>query len=189
MNVSEVFQENKKYKNQRNVILGALLVSIFLSLVLSLSVFKIIGTERIVISPISINRDFWLDSDAISDSYMEQITDFFVNLILNVSPSNYQYRIDQVLRHVHPDTYPVLKKSFANQGELVNKKAMSTSFFVTKQKIEREKFTNFVTGELKIMVGNQVVEQLTKTYKVSYFYQNGRLLLKEFSDVSQDQSN
>ena len=94
---------------ERNRLLIALSITGGLSLLLGFSVFCLVGKERVVIVPPIVNRDFWVATDTVSDSYLEQMAEFFAGLLLNVTPNSFATRSEHLLQHVAPNAYPTLK--------------------------------------------------------------------------------
>jgi conjugal transfer pilus assembly protein TraE len=69
---------------QRNRLLLVLGISGLMNILLGSSLFCVIGKERVLVVPPVISREFWIASDSVSDSYLEQMSEFFSSLVLNV---------------------------------------------------------------------------------------------------------
>ncbi len=69
-------------RQQRLAILG-LVVCVGLSLLI---MFNMVGRERIVLTPPTIDKTFWVAKDKVSASYLEQMGAFMAYLTLDVVP-------------------------------------------------------------------------------------------------------
>jgi len=167
----------------RNRLLVALSIAGGLSVLLGLSVFCLVGKERIVITPPIVNQEFWVASDTVSDSYLEQMASFFAGLLLNVTPNSFSSRSEQLLQHVASPAYPALKAQLIEQQLEIERRALSTSFHPSHFKIDRCKLLVELKGELKLMVGNAPVESQSKTYHIQFIQEQGRLYIQRFNEV------
>ena len=72
---------------QRNgyLVLAALLAGV--CLLLTISVCRLIGRERIVITPPVVNQAFWVEAKAVSPEYLSQMASFLAQLRLNLTPA------------------------------------------------------------------------------------------------------
>ena len=55
-------------------------------LLLAISVCRLIGRERIVITPPVVNQAFWVEAQAVSPEYLSQMASFLAQLRLNLTP-------------------------------------------------------------------------------------------------------
>jgi conjugal transfer pilus assembly protein TraE len=168
---------------QRNRLLLALGVSGLMNVLLSLSLFSLIGKERVLVVPPVVSREFWVATDSVSDSYLEQMSEFFSSLVLNVTPSSFSTRSEQLLLHVDPSTYSIVKTQLVEQGIEVARRAMSTSFHPLSFKVDRNSLMVEVKGELKILIGNSPIETKIQAYQIQFSHRNGRIFIKEFKEV------
>ena len=109
MNSQNALSSRNQAITERNRLLIGFAAAGGLSLLLGFSVFWLVGKERVVIVPPIVNRDFWVGTDTVSDSYLEQMSEFFSGLLLNVNPNSFKTRAEHLLQHVAPNAYPVLK--------------------------------------------------------------------------------
>lgn len=151
---------------------------------LGASNFYLIGKERIIIAPPIISREFWISTDAVSDHYLEQMSQFFAGLLLNVSPSTFAVNAEHLLAHVVPERFAALKTQLVQQQMELERRGMSTSFHISHFKIDRKKLLVELKGELKILVANTPVESSTKTYTLRFVQEQGRLWIQSFEELA-----
>ena len=169
---------------QRNLSIAALLGSIGVNVLLTLATFSLIGKERVVVVPSVVERDFWVATDNVSDSYLEQMSQFFAMLVLNVTPSNFKVRSEQLLRHVATQSYAMVKEKLMHEQKEVERRAITTLFHPVAFKVDRSKLIVEVKGELKTWIGSSEFEARLKHYQIQYVLKNGRLTIQNFSEIN-----
>ncbi|MBP6103518.1 MAG: type IV conjugative transfer system protein TraE [Gammaproteobacteria bacterium] len=183
MNNHILMASYNKLLSQRNRLLIATGMLGVLCGLLGASNFYLIGKERIIIAPPIIHREFWISTDAVSDHYLEQMSQFFAGLLLNVSPSTFAVNAEHLLAHVVPERFSSLKTQLVQQQMELERRGMSTSFHINRFKIDRKKLLVELQGELKILVANTPVESSTKIYSLKFVQQQGRLWIQSFEEV------
>jgi conjugal transfer pilus assembly protein TraE len=142
-----------------------------------------VGKEKVVVVPPIVNRDFWVSSDTVSDSYLEQMAEFFSSLLLNVTPNSFVTRSEHLLQHVEPNAYAKIKAQLVEQQLEIERRAMSTTFHPSSFKVDRSRLVVELKGQLKILMGNASVESQSKTYQIKFAQHHGRLYIQQFSEV------
>ncbi len=183
MNQQNLTDHYNRVLTERNRLLIAFAIMSSLTLLLSSSLFYLVGRERVVIVPPIVNRDFWVGTDTVSDSYLEQMSEFFAGLLLNMNPSSFKTRSEHLLQHTAPHAYARIKTQLSAQQLELERRAMSTAFYPASFKIDRHKLLVELKGELKILVGNAPIESQTKTYHIQFSQHHGRLYIQQFSEV------
>ena len=74
--------------------LGLLVAGHLLSLVVILG---LIGRERIIVVPPSLEKSFWVSGNTVSREYLEQMGAFVAWLVLDVSPSSIRWKTETLL--------------------------------------------------------------------------------------------
>jgi type IV conjugative transfer system protein TraE len=99
-----------KQRNLLAVLLGVMFLSnIFLSTSLLLK------DTRIVIVPAGLTNEVVVSNAGVSNSYVEEMTSFFLSYLLDLSPSNINYRSQVILRHVIPEYYQTMNNYFKEE--------------------------------------------------------------------------
>jgi len=183
MNNKNALSSRNQAITERNRLLIGFVAAGGLSLLLGFSVFCLVGKERVVIVPPIVNRDFWVGTDTVSDSYLEQMSEFFAGILLNVNPNSFKTRSEHLLQHVAPNAYPALKTQLVERQLELERRAMSTAFYPASFKVDRHKLLVELKGELKILVGNAAVQSQTKIYHIQFSQHQGRLYIQQFREV------
>lgn len=174
---------NNKLTSQRNRLVYAVGVSGVVNVLLAATVYFMVGKERVIVVPPIVSSDFWVASDSVSDSYLEQMTSFYSNLVLNVNPSSFSKRSEQLLQHVDPASYARVKSEMAEQEVDIQNRALTSSFHPISFKIDRNNLSVEVKGELAVLSGNTSIGTGTHSYEIRYSNRNGRLYIVSFKEV------
>jgi len=180
MDPLSIQRDSQRLFLQRNILIvigGVLLVTNF---ILAACLYG--HTEKTIIVPTQLNQEVSFAGMEFSESYIEEMTNFFLGLLLDLTPDNVEYKSSLVLKHVEPGSYKNLKKYFKEEAEKHSKYRLSTHFSVTSvsaiSSMERE-----VTGILTSRFGDTGKKDQKVSYRIGYGNKNGRLLLEKFELV------
>ena len=174
------FQEKvKKIVSQRNIFALAVIA-------LSLAVFQMSlllknKEERIVVIP-TVGNSFWIEKGRVSKEYLKEMGIFLSNLLLTRTPADVLWRNEQILSHVHPSRYTLLKNSLMEEKKEMLQKGSSFLFEIQKS-YPREKNLQFILeGIQKIYIekpgkGAPLVQSKKLRYILSFCCEQGRLFL------------
>ncbi len=168
---------------QRNgyLVLAALLALV--SLLLTISVCRLIGRERIVITPPVVNQAFWVEARAVSPEYLSQMASFLAQLRLNLTPGNAVYQQETLLRYTDPAYYGDLKNELVSEAEQLEKTHTSLIFYPVEVTVDTQQLTAQMTGNLSATVGNDHLPAQRIHYQLQFRYSEGRLWLKSFEEM------
>ena len=168
---------------QRNgyLVLAALLALV--SVLLAVSVCRLIGRERIVITPPIVNQAYWVEAKAVSPEYLSQMASFLAQLRLNLTPGNAAYQQETLLRYTDPSYYGDLKNELVNEAEQLAKTHTSLIFYPVEVTVDAKQLTAQLTGDLSATVGNDHLPVQRIHYQLQFRYSEGRLWLKSFEEI------
>ena len=123
------FERNlKNLLAQRNFLVGlSTLLAIGLILASSFLFFK---TERIIVIPSIIEKEFWVDSNAVSATYLEQYGFFLGQLLLNKSANSADIHRTVLCRHTEPSYLAALKQRLIEEEETLKQQNASYVLFL-----------------------------------------------------------
>ena len=168
----------------RNGYLILAFISLILNILLVLAIFRLIGHERIVIVPPTINKSFWVTSNQVSPEYLSEMSLFFINLRLNVTASNVASQGELLLRYVAPSNYNAIKTDLLTEAENLKKNHITTAFFPINVDVDTKKLLARVTGDIQSTVGDSRVPSQHVAYQINYTYSNGRLFVASLEEVT-----
>ncbi len=147
---------------------------------ISLGAAVLTKKERVVIVPAYLKQSFWAEGESLSKEYLEEMTFFFANLLLNVSPESMAYQRDAVLKYVSPEFHNVLYQQLIEEEKKLRKQSLSTTFRPKEVRVNQEKGEAIISGILSQYVGDKKAGQVEESYKATYKYSSGILLLNGF---------
>jgi|SaaInlStandDraft_2_1057019.scaffolds.fasta_scaffold22908_1 type IV conjugative transfer system protein TraE len=173
-----------KYNRVVNHRMGLILLCGFLALTNILSGalnLKQHGSERVIISPPTIEQKFWVAGDEFSDSYLSQMAEYFSWVLLSINPNNAEDRISKLLTHVAPGSYSKIKAELVSQVDVVRERGFNSSFTPVSTSVSRNELKVEVKGMLDLKVNSQRIESTLKTFEVVFASEHGKLLIKAIS--------
>lgn len=87
--------------------------------IIILSSFLFFKQERVVIVPPVIEKEFWVDSQHVSPTYLEQFGYFLGQLLLAKSSQSAASQRTVLLRHTDPSYVGTLKKRLVEEEEIL----------------------------------------------------------------------
>lgn len=183
MNLSVARSEIEKMFSQRNGYLTLAAGAIVLCFLQSLIIFALIGREKIVIVPPSIEKRFWISAQGASAEYLSEMSAFFVNLRLNMTPDSVFYQHELLLHYVDPAFYNAVKAELVKESDKIKDQHISTVFYPVNIKVDAKKLIAIIEGDFKPFVGEVAMPVKRTTYKISYRFDDGKLLVKSFEEV------
>ena len=161
---------------------GALIASLVVALVI---IVKLIGMERTIIVPPSVEKTFWVTKDRVSREYLEQMASFIAWLVLDVTPDTIDWKKDILLNYVSPEQHGLMKARQEVEAERLKRINASTSFLPQQLVANDHDQTVAVRGRLRTQVNGQETTTDTKAYLAEFQYAGGRMHLKAFKEISQ----
>lgn len=183
MLTSSLITESSKYLKQRNILFISNLISLFA--VLALTAVIIISKKEIVLVP-TIKKDSVISNKIMSKSYLEAITRDVITLMLDVSPQNFEYSKNSILKITHPAFYGELKDAIIKRNDDIKKRDISLSFYPQSITFDTKPNAVFVIGNLSTHLGKQEVSNEKKIYYVEYNMQGFMPQVMDFHEVKED---
>lgn len=168
---------------QRNAACLVAAALLFSTSLLSIAAFR--KNEKTVLVPLGFQSNMEISNKEISASYLEEMTSFYLAMLLDVTPKNVTYRFRQILKHTAPASYHSMEKYLKDEEKKYKSYNLSTSFVVEDMDILPDSLSVVVKGRLTSKFIEKGTFEKAATYKISYENVRGMLLIKEFNRVSQ----
>ncbi len=174
----------RKSNKTKSLLIGVLTLCLFLALVI---ILNIVGTQRTIVVPPTLNKSFWVTDSKVSAEYLEQMGSFIAWLILDVSPSSIEWKKDMLLTYVTPDKFGAFKTKQDLESERL-KRINASTYFMPQQLVPTEESQSVVVrGRLRTQVNGQDTTTESKAYRVQFQYAGGRVHLETFEEIANDQ--
>jgi conjugal transfer pilus assembly protein TraE len=167
---------------RRNLLTMGLAVAVLLTLIEATTVASLVGKTRIIVVPPEIHEPFWVSPKAVSTEYLRQMTDYFLTLILNVTPDSTVSKRALLLAHVHPSGYGAAKAQLIQDETEIKKRQISRFFVPISYEVNDKSHWVIVLGDLTIMVGQERVSSKRVRYRIQYQLESGKLLIEAFGE-------
>lgn len=175
-------KEMRRRNRALSLTVGGLILGLILCLVIILNV---VGMERTIVVPPTIDKSFWVTRERVSREYLEQMGSFVAWLILDVTPASIDWKKGILLNYVAPDQHGAMQSRQDIEAERLRRINAST-FFLPQQLVPNEdKQTVAIRGRLRTQVNGQETATETKAYLAEFQYTGGRMHLKSFKEMPQ----
>ena len=177
-------QNDLRLQRQSNRTLGLTVALLALAQLLSLGVIiSLVGSERTILVPPSIDKTFWVTRDKASSEYLEQMGSFIAWLVLDVTPSSIDWKKELLLGYVEPEQYGALKTRQEVEAERL-KRINASTVFAPQQLVPSEDAQSVVVrGRLRTLVNGVETANDLKSYLVEFGYSGARMHLKTFKEL------
>lgn len=177
-------QADLKALRQRNrglaLTVGALAAAQLLGLAV---ILNLLGSERTVVVPPSIDKSFWVTRDRASAEYLEQMAGFIAWLVLDVTPASVDWKKDVLLGYLEPEQHGAMKTRQELESSRL-KRINASTYFMPQQLAPNEDMQSVVIrGRLRTVVNGIETANELKAYEVGFSYRGGRVHLKTFKEV------
>ena len=184
MNPNTLMQDLKQLRSTVRL-QGAALALMGACLLCSLVLmFNMVGRDRIVVTPPSIDKTFWVSKDRVSSSYLEQMGSFIAYLTLDVSPSSVEWKKAMLLQYVAPDVYGALQTRQDLEADRLKRLNATTQFSVAQLVPNEDALTVNLKGRLATFINGTRTSDVEKEYVVAFDYTGNRIQLKRFEELT-----
>lgn len=146
--------------------------------IMSFTAYNLYTNERIVVVPTNVSKEFWISSNKLSESYLNQMGQYVSTALMNVSPNSAKQQFELVLELAAPEFYQTLKMELNNQNKYLVENGITSAFYPKSYKFEKDKIV--INGQKNNIIGDKVVERRDIVLTVNYIVQNGRFYISKF---------
>ena len=183
MNPNALMQDLKlmrstvRFQGAALTLMGACLLS---SLVL---MFNMVGHDRIVVTPPSVDKTFWISKDRVSSSYLEQMGSFIAYLTLDVSPQSIDWKKTMLLQYVSPDIYGALQTRQDLEADRLRRLNATTQFSIAQLLPNEEAMTVTLKGRLATFINGTRTSDVDKQYVAEFEFKGNRVQIRNFKEI------
>ncbi|AIL12624.1 hypothetical protein IM40_02330 [Candidatus Paracaedimonas acanthamoebae] len=141
-------------------------------------------SERVVLVPPHLTGPVWVERSQVSPQYLEEMALFFGSILLNKTPQSAPYLHELLLRYVDASSIGKLKHQLREEEERYQKSGLSTSFYPKKVTVQEKGLQVDLFGEMIGYVSQKCIFQREETYRFTFSYDHGRLLITSFRQVT-----
>ena len=183
MNPNTLMQDLKLMRSTvrfQGAALALMGVCLLCSLVL---MFNMIGRDRVIVTPPSIDKTFWVSKDRVSSSYLEQMGSFIAYLTLDVSPQSIDWKKTMLLQYVSPDVYGVLQTRLDLEADRLRRLNATTQFSVAQLMPNEEAMNVTLKGRLATFINGARTSDIDKEYVAEFEFRGNRVQIRNFKEI------
>ena len=188
MNPNTLMQDLKQMRSTVRL-QGAALALMGACLLCSLVLmFNMVGRDRVIVTPPSIDKTFWVSKDRVSSSYLEQMGSFIAYLTLDVSPQSIDWKKTMLLQYVSPDVYGVLQTRQDLEADRLRRLNATTQFSVAQLLPNEEAMNVTLKGRLATFINGARTSDIDKEYVAEFEFKGNRVQIRNFKEIGNGES-
>ena len=171
---------------------GALAENFFLrSVTLLLGISLVITTlmlsvksQRILLVPPQITKEFWVERDRVAPEYMEQMGVFIATLVGNLSPGNAEFNVNMLIKHYLDPArkHPEAVRELLGQAAYIKKNNITQAFFPSAVSVvDAGNMKVRVEGSNVVNIGTARVSGERVSYLIRFNARDYKLYVEEFA--------
>lgn len=184
MNTVLFSQQFSQLRTQRNFL--AALSALLSIAVATLSVALMSRSERIIVTPPTVEKEFWVEGERVSPSYLEMFGTFIGQLILSKSPGSSPWQRSSLLRHAAPEFSEKLKVRLLKEEEMLKCEGASYVYFPSRVQVDPVSLQVLLKGNREFQVAGKLISREECSYLLSFKSSGGRILLSGVQEISND---
>lgn len=139
--------------------------------------------ERRTLVPPHIDRAFTVSDEGVDDAYLALMTEWWVHLKFNVTPSNVKRQFNLLITYVPPKYWSNLQDKLMREAAFIIENDVTSFFEIEKVSPSLEQMKIRVQGTLNKTVGGRKLPPESVTYLIQTDYPNG---LIELHSIAQE---
>ncbi len=143
------------------------------------SSFLFLKNERIIVTPAVIEKEFWVENNQVSATYLEQYGVFLGQLLLSKSIYSAPMQRQILMRHTTPFFVDKLRKKLFEEENLLKKQNASYMFFPITVRVDPKNLKVVLTGDRQMYIGSKITSSQRESYELAFSLTSGRLMLQE----------
>jgi len=140
--------------------------------------FHTLTSQKIVVVPPEIRREFWIAGDRVSRAYLEQVFFFLSDRILSVSPENVDMSLSTIYPFLttDPSLLPQIEKVLIKYKNHIKENRIWQVFYPMNLTVRGNEVV--VSGIIKKAVENQLIGSFDKRIRFKFSVRNSRLVVE-----------
>lgn len=184
MDIAILIEKQQRLLHERNILIGVCSLTLLCNIILAAFIFN--GDRQTYIIPAHFNKEMLLSNKRLSISYLEEMSVFYLDLLLGLNEGNINHHSSLVLRHIHPSFYQQISKFLEEEKKRYQEYRLSTYFKLTKLDIDDKNLLANASGILTSYYGNTGKSSDLVNYRIEYDYSGGVLTIKNFVIVKDE---
>jgi type IV conjugative transfer system protein TraE len=175
--------ERQGLVREKQIWMIATILSLVINVGLVIGLLAKKHTIQTTFLPPEINNPFTYTNGQYSREYVEQVSTWFLTLVLNYTPASFKYQMLTFSKHIDPALYSKMREILSNELKDIIKQSRSSTFFI--QRVSIVGLNAMVTGIRSITVGKTTAtEEIENWYVKLSKRSDGLVTLADFKKMS-----
>ncbi|MDF1756932.1 MAG: type IV conjugative transfer system protein TraE [Legionellaceae bacterium] len=174
---------------ERFNLMVALVFSLLITNILMAGLAFYMGMHKqIEITPFFTNLSYSKSDIAVDNKYLTMMSENFLYLRLNISPETVSSHHKRLLDFVGNAQFADFSRQLEGEAKLIKTGQISSNFEISEIHPDSNSLTCLIRGVLKRSVGFRELKAEHITYKLQYKYRFGRLAIKKFMSIKENEN-
>jgi conjugal transfer pilus assembly protein TraE len=181
--IYEKWIRNWKSALAENFFLRSVTLLLGISLVITTLMLSV-KSQRILLVPPQITKEFWIERDRVAPEYMEQMGVFIATLVGNLSPGNAEFNVNMLIKHyLDPSLkHPEAVRELLGQAAYIKKNNITQAFFPSSiSVVDTDKMKVRVEGSNVMNIGTARISGERVSYLIRFNARDYKLYVEEFA--------
>ncbi|NNM50699.1 MAG: hypothetical protein HKM02_00535 [Pseudomonadales bacterium] len=173
MNIDRYLALGKRLQTKMSLWIAMCIFLMILNGALMIFLYIAYGHNRTIVIPGELCKSFWMEPDAVSPEYLEQMAIYFVDRMMTYNPESLDMQINSVLPLADPTYYDVLRRLTVEQIKKIKEQKISSSYYING--VQARGLSVTIQGVLVIMMAGEIISQSPYALVVTFSNYQGRL--------------
>lgn len=187
MKIEQKKSELMKEKKTRVLLIGISSVLLGMAFLQSIAILALLhyahSKHETHFIPPAISQEFTLSGTGVSEGYLKDMTNFLTQLRFNVTSSSASAQFNALLAYVAPSLYGDIRAQLVKEVDQINHEHLSSVFYPSTFEIDIKHLSVKVIGQMKRLVGADLMSDVREIYLIRYSYESGLLKLTNLEKV------
>lgn len=142
-------------------------------------------SQKIIVVPPELKGEVWIKGNEVSPMYVEQMANYFFQLLLTYNKQNISEQYQSILHYVTPLKYGDMKSFLLADIDRVKRNELASVFYPMSIKVNGMRAE--MEGEHLGIVGEKIITRKLKKYQMVFSYKNGGLKIESYSEINKQE--
>lgn len=176
----QYFSFLKRVEAEKKVLVIVCLILGLVIVVQTWSMMQLMSSNRTVILPPQVSKEFWLTDTRLSHSYYEQVGFYIADRVLSYSPDTIVNSFGVLTPFFTNDRDVInkIRKQFNEQAEFVKSEKLYQTFYPVQVQVDENRKILKVLGNTRRFIDKVFVHEVQSYIDINYALESGRFVIK-----------
>lgn len=163
-----------------------LLGLVVIALLQGVALVRAIGNERIVVTPMALDRPLAVKGQRPSSEYLEELSLWLAHLMLDASPDSIATNKQLLMKHITPAARGAMSHKIDYFADRLKRDSASTTFAPSQVAVKPDRLGVALIGQLDTFISDRKTSSVLKAYLAEWEYSGGVISIKDFRESDLD---